>query len=151
MTTNSQRRVVHLEDCTNAFVTTKSLMNTTRIWSYRAVALATLLYGSETWVTYRSHIRLLEGFHQHCLRTTLNIHCGDFVTNVEILEQPDIPSIEAMLLKYLTHGQYIPPKWRTIVYQRLPCVETIHRPHRERNPEETLHSLSQNVLHRMSC
>ena len=77
----------------------KNLKTQTKIRVYRAVVLTTLLYGSETWVTYRSHIRLLERFHQRCLRTILNIIWSDFVTNVEVLEQADIPSIEAMLLK----------------------------------------------------
>ena len=52
----------------------RSLKNQTKIRVYRAVVLSTLLYGSESWVTYRSHIRLLERFHQRCLRTILNIH-----------------------------------------------------------------------------
>lgn len=78
----------------------KNLKNKTKICVYRAVVLTTLLYGSETWVTYRSHIHLLERFHQRCLRTILNIHWRDFVTNVEVLEQAETPSIEAMLLKY---------------------------------------------------
>ncbi|XP_022800061.1 uncharacterized protein LOC111337933 [Stylophora pistillata] len=75
----------------------KSLKSKTKIRVYRAVVHTTLLYGSETWVTYRSHIRLLERFHQRCLRT--NIHCCDFNTNVEVLEQAEIPRIEAMILK----------------------------------------------------
>ena len=37
----------------------KSLKCKTKILVYRAVVLITLLYSSETWVTYRSHIRLL--------------------------------------------------------------------------------------------
>ncbi|XP_037779487.1 uncharacterized protein LOC119576032 [Penaeus monodon] len=71
----------------------------TKISVYRAVILTTLLYGSESWVTYRHHLRLLERFHQRCLRTILNIHWSDYVTNVEVLEQAEIISIEAMLLK----------------------------------------------------
>ena len=78
----------------------KNLKRKTKIRVYRAVVLTTLLYGSETWVTYRSHIRLLERFHQRCLRTILNIHWSDFITNVEVLEQAEVPSIEAMILKY---------------------------------------------------
>ena len=35
---------------------------------YDACVLTVLLYGSETWTTYRRHIRLLERFHQNCLR-----------------------------------------------------------------------------------
>ena len=62
-----------------------------------------LMYGSESWVTYRSHLRLLERFHQRCLGTILNIHWNDFVTNVEFLEQAELSSIEAMLLKSQLH------------------------------------------------
>ena len=72
----------------------------TKISEYQAIVLTTLLYGSEAWVTYCSHVRLLELFHQHCLCTILNIHWSEFITNVEVLEQPEFPSNEAMLLKY---------------------------------------------------
>lgn len=68
----------------------------TKIRVYKAVVLTTLLYGSGTWVTCRSHIRLLNRFHKRCLRSILNIQWSDF----EVLEQAEIPSIEAMLLKY---------------------------------------------------
>lgn len=71
----------------------------TKISVYRAVVLTTLLYGSESWVPYRLHIRLLERFHQRCLRTILGIHWSDYITNVEVLETAQISSIEATLLK----------------------------------------------------
>ncbi|XP_063615914.1 uncharacterized protein LOC134789139 [Penaeus indicus] len=77
----------------------RQLTKGTKISVNRAVVLTTLLYGSESWVTYRHHLRLLERFHQHCLRTILNIHWSDYVTKVEVLEQAEISSIEAMLLK----------------------------------------------------
>ena len=65
----------------------KSLKYKSKIRVYRAVVLTTLLYSSETWVTsYRSHLRLLKRFHQRCLRTILNIHWNDFITNIEVLE-----------------------------------------------------------------
>ena len=66
---------------------------------FRAVVLTTLLYGSESWVFYRHHLRLLERFQQRCLRTIMNIHWSDFITYVEVLERADVPSIEALLLK----------------------------------------------------
>ena len=77
----------------------KHLRSTTKVSVYKAVVLTTLLYGSESWVTYRNHIKLLERFHQRCLRTILNIHWSDFVNNLTVLEQANITSIEAMLLK----------------------------------------------------
>ena len=67
------------------------------------MVLSTLLYGSETWVTYSYHLRLLERFHQWCLRSILNIHRSDYVTNVEVLQQAGITSIKAMLLKTQLH------------------------------------------------
>ncbi|KAI8495016.1 hypothetical protein Bbelb_270020 [Branchiostoma belcheri] len=61
----------------------KHLKKDTKISVYKAVALTTLPYGSESWVTYRHHLRLLERFHQRCLHSILNIHWSDYVTNVE--------------------------------------------------------------------
>ena len=77
----------------------KHLKNSTKISVNRAAVLTGLLYGSESWVTYRCQLRLLERFHQRCLRTILNIHWSEFVTNVEVTEQTKLTSIEAMLLK----------------------------------------------------
>jgi len=77
----------------------KHLQKNTKISVCRAVVLTTLLYGSESWVTYRHHLRLLECFHHRCLCIILNIHWSDYVTNVEVLEQAMIASIVAMLLK----------------------------------------------------
>ena len=77
----------------------KHLSTKTKVKVYRAVVLTTLLYGSETWVTYRHHLRLLERFHQRCLRSILNIHWSHFITNVEVLERAKLTSIEAMLLR----------------------------------------------------
>ena len=53
-----------------------NLKTETKISVYRAAVLTTLLYGSESWVLYRCHIRLLERLHQRCLRTILKIHGG---------------------------------------------------------------------------
>ena len=77
----------------------KHLKKGTKISVYRAVVLTTLLYGPESWVTYRHHLRLLERFHQRHLRIILNIHWSNHVSNVEVLEQAEIISIEAILLK----------------------------------------------------
>jgi len=77
----------------------RHLKKGTKISVYRAAVLTTLLYGAESWVTYRRHLRLLERFHQRCLRSILNIHWSDFVTNIEVLERAEVNSIEAMLLK----------------------------------------------------
>ncbi|XP_072163919.1 uncharacterized protein [Diadema setosum] len=75
------------------------LKKQTKISVYRAVALPTLLYGSESWALYRHHLRLLERFHQRCLRFILNIHWNDFITNIKVLELAETTSIEATLMK----------------------------------------------------
>ncbi len=49
--------------------------------------------------TIRHHLRLLERFHQPCLRTILKIRWSDFVANTEVLELAEVISIEAMVLK----------------------------------------------------
>ncbi|GFS08505.1 hypothetical protein ElyMa_001275600 [Elysia marginata] len=77
----------------------KNLRATTKTRVYRAVVVTTLLYSSESWVLYRSHTRLLERFHQRCLRIILDVHWTDYVSNVAILEQAGLPSIEAMIVK----------------------------------------------------
>ena len=41
---------------------------------YRAVVLAVLLYGSETWVLKAQHTKRLNVFHNHCVRTILGVN-----------------------------------------------------------------------------
>ena len=66
---------------------------------YRAIVISALLYGAESWTLYRRHIRLLERFHQRCLRSILKIRWQDRVTNVEVLNKAGLPSIEATLIQ----------------------------------------------------
>ena len=77
----------------------KELRSETKISLYSAVVLTTLLYGSESWVAYKHHLRILERFHQRCLRSILKIHWWDHVPDVEILEKAKMHSIEALLLR----------------------------------------------------
>ena len=75
-----------------------SLSLSTKIQVYRAVVVSTLLYGAETWVLYRKQIRLLERFHQCCLRSILGTEWQDHVSNEEVLKTASLPSIESILL-----------------------------------------------------
>jgi len=79
--------------------TNHDLKTSTKIAVYRAVVLTTLLYGCESWVLYRCHIKVLERLHQRCLRSILRIHWSDHVTNTAILEKAGLPSIEALVTK----------------------------------------------------
>ena len=75
-----------------------SLSIPTKIAVYNAIVVSTLLYGSESWVLYRKHIRLLERFHQRCLRAIMRIDWKDHITNNSVSEQASVTSIEAMPL-----------------------------------------------------
>ena len=66
---------------------------------YRAVVLTALLYGCESWTLYSRHVKLLEQFHQRCLRQILNIKWFNRVSNVNVLEKAMLPSIEATLIQ----------------------------------------------------
>ena len=62
----------------------------------KAVVVSTLLYGIETGVLYRQQIRLLERFHQRCLRSIPGIKWQDHVSNEEILKRASLASIESI-------------------------------------------------------
>ena len=93
-------------------------------------------------------------FNQRCLRTILNVHWTDFVTNIEVLEMAMVTSIEALLLK-------IQLRWAGHVYMmenhRLPKVilygelSTGHRdkgaPRKRYN--DTFEKVSRHMQHRL--
>ena len=92
----------------------------TKIVVYYAVVISTILYGCETWVPYRRHIRLLESFHIKRLQLILGLRWWHKVTHSEIGSRAGIPTIESMLL----HRQF---RWLGHVirmsHSRLPhCV-----------------------------
>ena len=51
----------------------RGITKNTKLSIYEACVLTALLYGSETWSTYRRHVKLLERFHQKCIRRILKI------------------------------------------------------------------------------
>ena len=83
LTTACPKPAVPLEDCQREYGS-HSLRLSTKIQVYRTVVVPTLLYGAETWVLYRNQIRLLERFHQRCLRSILGIKWQDHVLNEEV-------------------------------------------------------------------
>ena len=77
-----------------------------RLWDPHDVKLRTklacsrlLLYGCETWTAYRQHVKLLEQFQQHCLRSICGIEWQDMVSNLEVLHRYDTPSVESHIIK----------------------------------------------------
>ena len=65
----------------------------TKIAVHNAVVISTILYGSETWVPYRRHIRLLESFHIRRLQLILENRWWHKVTHSEIRPRAGISSI----------------------------------------------------------
>ena len=60
----------------------------------------------------------------YVVHTILNIHCSDFITNIEVLEMAKVTSIAAQNTsssKYSFAGQDMSPGWKT--YQKLYCIE----------------------------
>ena len=51
------------------------------------------IYDSELWFSYRHHLSLQERFHQHCLRSILNIHRRERITNTVVLEKAKMSGI----------------------------------------------------------
>ena len=75
----------------------RGLKTETKCAVYRAVVLSALLYGCETWTAYKKHIKLVEQFHQRCLRSILNIRWFHKISNVQVLQRANLSSIEATL------------------------------------------------------
>ena len=80
----------------------------TKILVYKAVILTTLLYGCETWVAYRRHVKVLEQFQQRILRAILGVHWQYRITNARILEQADTTSIVRSQLSWAGHVRRMP-------------------------------------------
>ena len=70
----------------------------TKIAFYDAVVISAILFGCETWVPCRRHIRLLESFHIRSLQLILGLRLWHKVTHSEIISRAGIPSIESMFL-----------------------------------------------------
>ena len=79
--------------------TERGIRTDTKCAVYRAVVLTALLYGCEAWTLYSRHVKLLEQFHQRCLRQILNIKWFHRVSNVNVLEKSKLPSIETTLIQ----------------------------------------------------
>ena len=77
----------------------KDLKKATKIKIYKTIILPTLLYGAESWVLHRRHLRSLESFHQRCLRNILKIRWFHRVTNNEVLARSRLTNLQALLHK----------------------------------------------------
>ena len=69
-----------------------------KISVYKSCVLTTLLYSSETWTTYRRHLKWLERFHQKCLQRILRVSWQTYTPDTEVLHIADCLSIEAQMV-----------------------------------------------------
>eukprot|EP00057_Strongylocentrotus_purpuratus_P004435 XP_003728692.1 PREDICTED: uncharacterized protein LOC100893697 [Strongylocentrotus purpuratus] len=66
---------------------------------YGAIVLSTLLYGAENWTLYKSQAKQLHAFMMRHLRAIMRISWKDKVTNNEVLERANLPSMEDLLIR----------------------------------------------------
>ena len=69
----------------------------TKISVYRSCVITALLYSSETWTVHRRHLKLLERFHQKCLRCILNIKWQSKTPDTDVLVKAGCTSIESLI------------------------------------------------------
>ena len=60
--------------------------------------MTALLYGPETWVVYRPHVRKLEQLHMRCLRRLAHVRWQEKKSKTEVLQICNITDIEAFLI-----------------------------------------------------
>lgn len=66
---------------------------------YRAVVLSLLLYGADTWTLYTTQVKKLNAFLMRHLRAMMNMTWRDKITNMDILQEAGLPSMEEILLE----------------------------------------------------
>ena len=69
-----------------------------KISIYDVVVISTILYGCETWVPYRHHIRLLESFHIRHLQLIPGLPWCNKFTHSVIRSRVGIPSIKCLFI-----------------------------------------------------
>lgn len=72
----------------------------TKLQTYNAIVVTTLLYACETWTPYRRHVKELEKFNLRQLRPLLHIHWQNHVTNLEVFNIAHSTSVEAMVITF---------------------------------------------------
>jgi len=73
------------------------LDTSTKVHLYQALVMSVLLYGAETRTLLAADIGTLEAFHMKCQRQMLNIHWWEHITNAEVLQKTDLPTISEIL------------------------------------------------------
>lgn len=81
----------------------------TKVAIYKSCVLSCLLYGSESWTTYRRQEKKLNTFHFRCLRKLMGVTWRDKVSNEKVLQVCKIPTLLSVIkqrrLRWLGHVQ----------------------------------------------
>ena len=75
----------------------RDLRISTKVAVYRAVCISVLLYGVETWVPYRKHLKILEQFHPKSLMKILGLIWWGRVSNSKIRRRAGIAPLGSIL------------------------------------------------------
>ena len=71
----------------------------TKLRLFSVVVLATLLYGSETWVPLAAHMKRLQAFIMRCLRVILGVTRWDMKRNIMLQSLGEMERVETMIMK----------------------------------------------------
>ena len=77
----------------------KRLKVETKLRLFKAVVLATLLYGCETWVLLATHLRRLQSFVMRCLRVILGVSRWDRMRDTELRSLGGLERVEVMIMR----------------------------------------------------
>jgi hypothetical protein len=87
---------------------------------YQVVARPTLLYGSETWVTTKRDMTLLEVAEMRLLRRVKEYTRLDKIRSEVIRKELEISGIQDMRAKYKQTGSTILKEWTTPDFRNTP-------------------------------
>ena len=77
----------------------RDLTLNTKLAVYESCVLLALLYASETWTLYQAQMKLLERFHQYCLRHILGIKWQSRTPDTVVLSKANLDSISAIVVR----------------------------------------------------
>ena len=71
----------------------------TKMTVYETCVLTALLYASETWTIFQPQMKVLERFHQNCLRRILQVKWQNHVPDTEVLSKAGSVSITSRVMR----------------------------------------------------
>ena len=83
----------------------RSITIKTKVDIYQTCVLISLHYSSETWITYWSHIKWLERYHQKCPKHTISIKWQSLLPDTVVIQRSKYKSTESMII--LNHKHWV--------------------------------------------